>query len=140
MENNINKVTCKFENKVLEESFLNEKWLNYIDFRDRDFYLKEVEDFSPNYLFHLGAFTNLEYCERNKEQTYLTNTLSVENAVFVANKLDIPLLFISTAGIFDGREDTYDDWRSKDLEEDSICRGLSCKVVKKFDLASNHFA
>ena len=27
MENNINKVTCKFENKVLEDSFLNEKWL-----------------------------------------------------------------------------------------------------------------
>ena len=41
---------------------------------------------------------------------YLTNTLSVENATFIANQLNIPLLYISTAGIFDGKQDTYDDW------------------------------
>jgi dTDP-4-dehydrorhamnose reductase len=40
----------------------------------------------------------------------LTNTLSVENAVYIANELDIPLLYISTAGIFDGKKDLYDDW------------------------------
>ncbi len=99
----------KFEIKCSDID-LNEKWLNYLDFRDRGCYLKTVEEFNPNYLFHLGAFTNLEYCEKNNNATYITNTLSVENAVFIANKLDIPLLYISTAGIFDGREDTYDDW------------------------------
>ena len=31
--------------------------------------------------------------------------MAVENAVYIANELDIPLLFISTAGIFDGRQD-----------------------------------
>ncbi len=36
--------------------------------------------------------------------------MSVENAVYIANRLNIPLLYISTAGIFDGRKDTYDDW------------------------------
>jgi len=36
--------------------------------------------------------------------------LSVENAVFIANMLDIPLLYISTAGIFDGNKSLYDDW------------------------------
>ena len=36
--------------------------------------------------------------------------LAVENAVYIANELDIPLLYISTAGIFDGRQDVYDDW------------------------------
>jgi dTDP-4-dehydrorhamnose reductase len=34
----------------------------------------------------------------------------VEDAVRIANRLDIPLLYISTAGIFDGAQDTYDDW------------------------------
>jgi dTDP-4-dehydrorhamnose reductase len=34
----------------------------------------------------------------------------VENAVYIANELDIPLLYISTAGIFDGQQDVYDDW------------------------------
>ena len=71
---------------------------------------KDVEDFAPDYLFHLGAFTDLEYCEEHVDDTYMTNTLAVENAVYLSNSLDIPLLYISTAGIFDGKKDLYDDW------------------------------
>ena len=88
---------------------VNESWLSCLDFTDRDSYIKDVEIFKPDYLFHLGAFTDLEYCEQHQDETYITNTLSVENAVFIANKLNIPVLYISTAGIFDGKQDTYDD-------------------------------
>ena len=59
-------------------------------------------EFAPDYLFHLGAHTSLEYCEQHPDDAYATNTLAVENAVHIANELDIPLLYISTAGIFDG--------------------------------------
>ena len=88
----------------------NEKWLGYLDFRSRNSYIKDVSGFSADYLFHLGAYTNLEYCEKNPDEAYITNTLAVENAVYIANELKIPLLYISTAGIFDGLQDTYDDW------------------------------
>eukprot|EP00831_Metopus_contortus_P057994 TRINITY_DN50258_c0_g2_i3.p2 TRINITY_DN50258_c0_g2~~TRINITY_DN50258_c0_g2_i3.p2 ORF type:complete len:248 (+),score=24.49 TRINITY_DN50258_c0_g2_i3:212-955(+) len=71
---------------------------------------KEVREFKPDYLFHLGAYTDLEFCEQNADDTYATNTLAVENAVHLANELNIPLLYISTAGIFDGKKDLYDDW------------------------------
>jgi len=89
---------------------VNESWLEYLDFTDRDSYINDVEEFNPDYLFHLGAYTDLEFCEENKDETYITNTLSVENAVYISNKLNIPILYISTAGIFDGKQDTYDDW------------------------------
>jgi dTDP-4-dehydrorhamnose reductase len=89
---------------------VNEDWLSFLDFRDLAIYKKDVEEFKPDYLFHLGAYTDLEYCENNVNDTYLTNTISVENAVYIANDLDIPLLYISTAGIFDGNKDLYDDW------------------------------
>ena len=89
---------------------VNESWLEYLDFTDRDSYINDVEEFNPDYLFHLGAYTDLEFCEENKDETYITNTLSVENAVYISNKLSIPILYISTAGIFDGKQDTYDDW------------------------------
>lgn len=89
---------------------VNEPWLSFLDFRDLDAYKKDVMDFKPDYLFHLGAYTNLEYCEQNAEDTYATNTMAVENAVYIANQLDIPVLYISTAGIFDGAKDLYDDW------------------------------
>ena len=89
---------------------VNEKWLSFLDFRDFDEYAKQVKDFQPDYLFHLGAYTDLEYCEQNADDTYATNTIAVENAVFLSNKLNIPLLYISTAGIFDGSKELYDDW------------------------------
>ena len=88
---------------------VNEEWLSYLDFTDLSSYRKEVFQFSPHYLFHLGAFTDLEYCEKNPEETYETNTKSVEFATDIANELNIPLLYISTAGIFDGEKDVYDE-------------------------------
>jgi dTDP-4-dehydrorhamnose reductase len=89
---------------------VNDTWLSFLDFRDFDAYRKDVTEFRPDYLFHLGAYTDLEFCEKNADDTYNTNTLAVENAVHLANELNIPLLYISTAGIFDGAKEFYDDW------------------------------
>lgn len=89
---------------------VNAEWLSLLDFRDRAEYIRQVETFRPDALFHIGAHTSLEYCEDNVDDAYATNTLPVETAVWLANKLDIPLLYISTAGIFDGGQETYDDW------------------------------
>ena len=89
---------------------VNEDWLSFLDFRDLGAYRKDVENFCPDFLFHLGALTDLEYCETHPDDTYSTNVISVENAVYIANHLNIPLLYISTAGIFDGEKSEYDDW------------------------------
>jgi dTDP-4-dehydrorhamnose reductase len=89
---------------------VNADWLSFMDFRDFEAYKKDVFAFRPDYLFHLGAYTDLEFCEKNVDDTYMTNTIAVENAVHLANALDIPLLYISTAGIFDGKKELYDDW------------------------------
>ena len=89
---------------------VNEDWLSYLDFRDYQSYRKDVKKFKADFLFHIGAYTSLEFCEQNITETYRTNTMAVENAVYIANELDIPMLYISTAGIFDGTKDDYDDW------------------------------
>lgn len=89
---------------------VNEDWIKYLDFRDLTAYRQDVISYSPHYLFHIGAHTDLEYCERNPSDAYQTNTLAVENACYIANALNIPLLYISTAGIFDGKKRDYDDW------------------------------
>lgn len=89
---------------------VNENWLSFLDFRDFHAYRKDVLDFNPDYLFHLGAYTDLEFCELNVDDTYNTNAIAVENAVYISDELDIPLLYISTAGIFDGMKELYDDW------------------------------
>lgn len=90
--------------------FVNEKWLGPCDIREFWGYRKDVRDFGPDYLFHLGAHTDLEYCELYRDDAFLTNALSVENAVYIANELDIPIIYISSAGIFDSKKEVYDDW------------------------------
>lgn len=88
---------------------LNEKWLDYLDFRDFESYEKDVKKFKPDYLFHIGAHTDLEYCEQNQKDAFDTNTISVRHAVSISNDLNIPIIFISTAGIFDGKKKFYDE-------------------------------
>ncbi|MEO7277721.1 MAG: sugar nucleotide-binding protein [Sphingomicrobium sp.] len=121
---------------------VNSPWLTALDFRDFAAYRADVLQFRPDYLFHLGAHTSLEYCEENVEDAYATNTLATEHAVHIANELDIPLLYISTAGIFDGAQETYDDWdlpnplgeyaRSKYMGErfvaENVRRHLVCRA------------
>lgn len=89
---------------------LNTPWLEHCDFRDFSVYQRSVETFAPEMLVHLGAHTDLEFCEKNPDDAYRTNTLSVEHAASIAEALKIPLVYISTAGIFDGAKDLYDDW------------------------------
>jgi dTDP-4-dehydrorhamnose reductase len=89
---------------------VNEPWLDKCDFRDHESYSSSVVEFRPDILLHVGAHTDLEYCELNRDDAYRTNTLSVEHACTISNKLHIPLVYISTAGIFDGTKLLYDDW------------------------------
>ena len=83
---------------------VNENWLSYLDFRSFTNYRDDVIKFDSQYLFHLGAFTDLEYCELHPKDIYETNTQSVEHGVKIANELNIPILFISTVGIFNGKK------------------------------------
>lgn len=88
---------------------LNAPWIEHCDFRDFAGYRRSVEKFAPDILIHLGAHTDLEYCERNPDDAYATNTSSVEHASRIAEAHGIPLVYISTAGIFDGAKDVYDE-------------------------------
>lgn len=88
---------------------ITDNWIEYLDFRDFEAYKNDVFEFNPDILFHIGAYTDLEWCEMNKNEAMLVNCICVEKAVEIANSLDIPIVYISTAGIFDGDKDEYDE-------------------------------
>lgn len=89
---------------------VNAPWLSYLDIRDLDAYKKDVATFRPDCLFHLGACTDMEDCERNPDNAWVTNATAAENAACIANELNMPLVYIGTAGIFDGSKQRFDDW------------------------------
>ena len=103
--------TLKANNTVLATDIdLNEEWLEYLDIRDVDAIFNACSKFSPDIIINLAAYTDLEYCENNIEDSYLTNGLGQENVCLVANKYDIPVVYISTAGIFEGSQEYYNDF------------------------------
>lgn len=92
--------------KCIDKNIKNE-WQSTLDFTNRQNYIRSVEEFRPDWLFHIGAETDLEICERNHDYAYDTNSKSVETAVEISNKLDIPILYIGTAGIFSGNKEFF---------------------------------
>lgn len=86
---------------------LNEEWLAHLDVSDTAAVAKYLESFSPDYIVHLAALTDMEYCETHTEEADATNAKSVETLAAYAAKNDIPLLYTSTAGVFDGEKDEY---------------------------------
>lgn len=124
-----------FANVLATDIDLNEDWLEYLDVRDFKQYRETAVNFRPQIMMHLAALTDLEYCERHSAQSYLTNTIGVENAALIAKELDCTLIYIGTAGIFDGAKADYDDWdspnpinvygRSKWLGEQYVMQNLN---------------
>jgi dTDP-4-dehydrorhamnose reductase len=88
----------------------NEVWLSYADVRDYISIRNDIFSFKPDLIINLAALTDLEYCEKNEENAWLTNGLGAENLGLIAEQLDVPYVYISTAGIFDGQLEVYNDF------------------------------
>lgn len=82
-----------------------------LDVRDYEAVRKRTLYAAPQVILHLAAETDLERCETDRDHAYLTNAVGTQNVALVADRYDIPLVYISTAGVFDGtKEDAYDEF------------------------------
>lgn len=89
---------------------LNERWLERADVRDYGDVRASIEQFGPDLLINLAALTDLEFCELNPDNAWLTNALGPENLALIASERGIPMVYVSTAGIFDGAQEFYNDF------------------------------
>lgn len=71
-----------------------------------------IERSRPDLVLHLAAETDLEVCEADPDHAYLTNTIGTQNAAIACQAGGIPLVYISTAGVFDGEKEDgpYDEF------------------------------
>jgi dTDP-4-dehydrorhamnose reductase len=95
--------------RAIEDPFL-DKWLEYQDVRDFHGMHYTCSEFKPDVIMNLAAMTSLEECESYTKQAIDTNAGGSNNCAMLASKLGIPYVYISTAGIFDGKQEHYSDW------------------------------
>jgi dTDP-4-dehydrorhamnose reductase len=89
---------------------VNESWLSALDVRDCDAVGRTVDAFRPHFVYHLAAETDLEWCEEHPGEAAETNAYATDWMARLCAAHGIPLVYISTAGIFDGKKETpYDE-------------------------------
>ena len=103
---------------------LNEPWLSLLDVRDSVAVAAMLDEVKPDYIVHLAALTDMEYCEKNPADAQATNVDSVNHFASYIEKNNTPFAYICTAGIFDGEKDVY--------QEDDVANPLSVYGKTKY--------
>lgn len=96
-------------NVVATDIDLNEPWLTHLDVRDKKEVEEALDKIKPDYIVHLAALTDMEYCESHPEDAEATNAKSITNFADYIEKNQTPFAYICTAGIFDGEKDVYEE-------------------------------
>ena len=89
---------------------VNEPWLEYCDIRAYHSMHYICSEFKPTAIFNLSALTDLEECETHAGDAISTNAGGSANCAALAKKFNAEYVYISTAGIFDGKQEFYNDW------------------------------
>jgi dTDP-4-dehydrorhamnose reductase len=76
--------------------------MGLLDVRDYSAVREASRRSKPDIILHLAAETDLERCETDRDHAYLTNAIGTQNVALVASEIGVPLVYISTAGVFDG--------------------------------------
>lgn len=85
--------------------------VGFLDVRRYGDFKEIAKRVNPTHILHFAAETSLEKCELDHDLAWSTNALGAQNAALVARSLNVPLAYISTAGVFDGKkEEPYTEY------------------------------
>lgn len=98
------------DNSLFTDKNVNRLNIKFCDITDYVSVNKIIDEYNPDIIINLAAITDLEHAQCNKVECYNTNTLAAINLFEIAKKLNIPYVFISTAGIYGDQKDVYDDY------------------------------
>ncbi len=76
----------------------------HLDVRDTMEVRTVVSNEHPGLVIHLAAETDVDRCQVDHDHAYRTNTVGTWNVALTCQKEDIPMVYVSTAGVFDGEK------------------------------------
>jgi dTDP-4-dehydrorhamnose reductase len=76
--------------------------MKYLDVRRYNQVAEIVGAVKPDMVMHLAAETDVDKCELEPDHAYLTNTIGTQNVALICKSQKIPLVYISTIGVFYG--------------------------------------
>ncbi len=94
-----------YDNVLASDKTVDEEWLVKLDVRDNVELSKTFKEYKPDIVLHLAAETNLEYCETHPDVATATNEVATETIAKLSKEYGSTLIYISTAGVFDGTKE-----------------------------------
>jgi dTDP-4-dehydrorhamnose reductase len=84
--------------EVVTSNFL----YSHMDITDIEQVRKTAKLAQPDMILHLAAETDVDRCEREPAHAFMVNAFGTYNVALVCKELKIPMLYVSTIGVFYG--------------------------------------
>jgi dTDP-4-dehydrorhamnose reductase len=68
--------------------------------------VEQIERVRPDLVLHAAAMTDVDACARDPLAAYRANALGTQNVALACQRVDVPMVYISTNEVFDGRQAT----------------------------------
>jgi dTDP-4-dehydrorhamnose reductase len=76
------------------------------DLTDRQAVLSWIKNYNPAAVIHCAAYTAVDKAEEDKARCYAVNVDGAANVAEACSQLDVPIMYISTDYVFDGKGET----------------------------------
>jgi dTDP-4-dehydrorhamnose reductase len=73
-----------------------------MDVRDFNLVQHIVKKMLPDWVIHLAALTDVDGCEKNPDETFLTNALGTQHVALACRDAGAVMVYVSTISVFDG--------------------------------------
>jgi len=61
-------------------------------------------ELNPDFVIHTASYTDVDGCEENPNRAHMVNALGTRNIALICQKKSIPLVYVSTDFVFDGKK------------------------------------
>ena len=122
--------------KIISES-LNNKKFRHLDITERKNVETLIGEFQPDIIINCASYTDVDGCEKNKDQAHLINVVGLKNLIH-ASGYGTYFIHISSDYVFDGKNGPYSEedptyplnyYGKTKLESENILRGSRRKYL-----------
>lgn len=79
---------------------------NTLDITNRMETIKTISNINPEIVIHCDEINDIETCEKKDSLAYTINTLGCLNVAYSCCSLDIPIIYLSTNHVYDGKKES----------------------------------
>lgn len=92
------------ESQLFRTDLVEAPGIRRMDIRNKDDVMQTISTVRPSLVLHLAAETDVDRCEREPDHAYQSNLVGTLNITLACKRFDIDLVYVSTAGLFDGNK------------------------------------